>query len=80
VPSSSASAEIDDVYDFIHLFPLKIPDSPSEEVWRVADFSMLCSAGPAVKAAAFLKKGKMYEMTDETRTLFKEKLGAFFGR
>ena len=68
----------DGSYDYINLFPLKFSNDPAD--WRVADFSGLTSIASPRKATPVLLKSKRFEMTDETRVNFGNKLASFFIR
>jgi hypothetical protein len=68
----------DGSYDYIQLYPIKLPGDPP--VWRVVDFSGMMSVAAPPKALPILRKAKRLEMTDETREHFSNKLAAFFVR
>jgi hypothetical protein len=68
----------DGSYDYINLFPLKFSGEPIN--WRVVDFSGLTSIASPRKATPVLLKAKRFEMTEETRLNFGNKLAAFFIR
>jgi hypothetical protein len=75
-----ASKMQDGSYAYINLFPVQLPVSQEDPVWRVVDFSSIMSVGPPPKLVPILRKAKHLEMTEEARLLFKRKLAAFFGR
>jgi hypothetical protein len=66
----------DGAYAHINLFPIKIP----RRDWRVVDFSALTSVSTPDKVVPALRLAKKYEMTDEAREKFSNKLAAFFIR
>lgn len=63
-------------YEFIHLFPLDMPDIG----FFVADFSAMMAVGPPSKIKKRLIGMRELEMTDEGRSLLRYKLAAFFSR
>lgn len=67
-----------DAYEYINWFPLNVGGETAD--WRVADFSALSSVAPPHKIKKLLLGGKRFEMTDQARQEFKEKLAMFFGR
>jgi hypothetical protein len=75
---SSAVSAADGSYEFINIFPIKIPSEPPD--WRVVDYSSMMSISPPEKLVPVLKAHKRYEMTDEGRVSFANKLAAFFIR
>jgi hypothetical protein len=68
----------DGAYSHINLYPIKLPDDQPD--WRVIDFSAMTSVGSPNKAIPVLRKAKRFEMTDEVREAFSNKLAAFFIR
>jgi hypothetical protein len=68
----------DGSYEYIQLYPLKFPADPP--AWRVVDFSGMMSVAAPPKALPILRKAKRFEMTEETREHFSNKLAAFFVR
>jgi hypothetical protein len=75
---SSYVPTADGAYKHINLYPVKIPGNPPD--WRVVDFSGLTSIGSPVKAIPMLRNAKRFEMGDEGRRNFGNKLAAFFIR
>jgi len=65
-------------YDYINLYPLRLPSEDPE--WRVVDFSAMTSLSPPPKLVPILRKAKRFQMTDEAREYFGNKLAAFFIR
>ncbi len=68
----------DGSYMHINLYPIKLPYETAE--WRIVDFSGLTSIGNPLKSLQHLMKAKRFEMTDECRKNFSNKLAAFFIR
>lgn len=64
-------------YDFIHLFPIQLPDGGD---FFVADFSAMMAVGSPSKIRKRLIDMRELEMTDEWRGLLRYKLAAYFGR
>jgi hypothetical protein len=75
---SSYMPRADRAYEYINLYPIKLPLDPPE--WRIADFSALTSIASPQKSIPVLRKSKRFEMTDEARENFSSKLAAFFIR
>jgi len=72
---ASMRRDSDENWHYIHLFPMAFPDG-----WAVADFSGIMAMGRPVKVEPWLLERKQFELTEESRTLFREKLAAFVGR
>lgn len=68
----------DGSYEYIQLYPIKLPGGRPD--WRIIDFSGMMSISSPRKSAPVLLKAKRYEMTDQTRRTFGDKLAAFFIR
>lgn len=74
---ASANRDMNDEYDFIHLFPVELP---GETDFVVADFSAMMAVGSPGKIKKQLIQMRELEMTEEGRRLLRRKLAAFFGR
>ena len=72
----SASPNADGDWEFIHLFPVEVPN----EGFFVADFSAMMAMGPPFNIRKILIDLREEEMTDEARAQLQLKLAAFFGR
>lgn len=69
----------DDEWNFIQVFPLKLPQElGAQDV--VADFSAITSLGKATEAADLLTSVRVAGLNEDERTQIRLKLGAFLGR
>jgi hypothetical protein len=75
---SSAKPSPGGAYDDINLFPVKLPTDPPD--WRLVDYSTITSISPPEKLIPILRAAKRYEMSDEGRASFADKLAASFIR
>jgi hypothetical protein len=75
---NSSTPGADGSYDYIQLYPIRLPGDGQD--WRVVDFSGMMSIAAPPKAMPILRKAKRFEMTDAARETFGNKLAAFFIR
>lgn len=71
----------DGTYSFLPLFPFELPEGENGEgIFASADLSSVITLAKLQPAIDLLSRSKRYELSDEARTLFRTKLGAFISR
>lgn len=76
---ASSTPDADQRWSWIHAFPLLL-DIDGEEQLVVVDFSAVTTIGKAAKSVPKLIESKLWQMEDDTRDNFREKIAAMFGR
>lgn len=77
---AASSHPADDEYSYINWFPVQLAAEENKLELQVVELSAITYMAEPRKSAAALLAAKRYEMADETRQAFKDKIAAFFGR